>query len=68
MGLLDRFQSLLSRGKAPGRMSTRKVDINQRFERLREAVSGTMSNFYMARDRRDDRIVGLKVGDSMISC
>jgi serine/threonine protein kinase len=55
MGLLDRFQSLF-----PG---SKKVNIAERFELLREAVSGTMSNFYMARDRTDGRIVGLKIGD-----
>ncbi len=64
MGLLDRFQSLLQSGKTGRRrMSAKKVDISERFELLREAVSGTMSNFYMARDRQDDRIIGLKVGD-----
>ncbi|MCO6456079.1 MAG: serine/threonine protein kinase [Pirellulaceae bacterium] len=55
MGLLDRFQSMFQ--------GTKKVDVSDRFELLREAVSGTMSSFYMARDRRDGRIVGLKVGD-----
>ncbi|MEX0866495.1 MAG: serine/threonine-protein kinase [Pirellulales bacterium] len=54
MSLLDRLQSLFSDGK---------VNIAKRFERKREAVSGTMSKFYMARDRKTDRIVGLKVLD-----
>jgi serine/threonine-protein kinase len=40
-----------------------KVDIAARYEILREAVSGTMSNFHMARDRETDRIVGLKILD-----
>jgi serine/threonine-protein kinase len=40
-----------------------KVDVNARYEILREAVSGTMSNFHMARDRETDRIVGLKILD-----
>lgn len=53
MGMLDRIQGLL-KGK--------KVDISKRFELLKEAVSGTMSNFYMARDRENDKVVGLKVG------
>jgi serine/threonine-protein kinase len=53
MGLLDSFRSLL-RGK---------VNIRNRFELLREAISGTMSSFYMARDRQSDQIVGLKVLD-----
>ena len=30
---------------------TAKVNIRSRFELLREAISGTMSSFYMARDR-----------------
>lgn len=40
-----------------------KVDISKRYEMLREAVSGTMSDFYMARDRETDQIVGLKILD-----
>ncbi len=40
-----------------------KVDISARYEILREAVSGTMSQFYKARDRQTDRVVGLKVLD-----
>ena len=43
--------------------STRRIDIDERFERLRTAVSGTMSKFYAARDRENDRIVGLKLCD-----
>ena len=40
-----------------------KVDVASRYEILREAVSGTMSNFNMARDRETGKIVGLKVLD-----
>jgi serine/threonine-protein kinase len=40
-----------------------KVDVASRYEILREAVSGTMSNFHMARDRKTGDIVGLKVLD-----
>ncbi len=53
MGLLDSFKSLLRS----------KVNIRNRFELLREAISGTMSSFYMARDRKSGQIVGLKVLD-----
>ena len=53
MGLLDSFKSLLRS----------KVNIRNRFELLREAISGTMSSFYMARDRQSGEIVGLKVLD-----
>jgi serine/threonine-protein kinase len=48
------FKSLLEGGR---------VDISRRYEILREAVSGTMSDFHMARDRQTDQIVGLKVLD-----
>ncbi|MFV1966188.1 MAG: serine/threonine-protein kinase [Pirellulaceae bacterium] len=40
-----------------------RLDVDARFELLREGVSGTMSNFYMARDRKSGDIVGLKIGD-----
>lgn len=40
-----------------------KVDLDRRFEILRDAVSGTMSNFHMARDRETDKVVGLKILD-----
>ncbi len=58
MGLLDKFKTILS-SKAP-----KRVDIDARFEILRQAVSGTMSSFRKARDRETGRIVGLKVLDS----
>lgn len=54
MGIGKFFKSLLDSGK---------VDIASRYEILREAVSGTMSDFHMARDRQTDKIVGLKILD-----
>jgi serine/threonine-protein kinase len=54
LGISRFFKSLLDGGK---------VDIASRYEILREAVSGTMSNFHMARDRETDQIVGLKILD-----
>lgn len=54
MGISQIFKSILAGGK---------VDINSRYQILREAVSGTMSNFHMARDRETDQIVGLKILD-----
>jgi eukaryotic-like serine/threonine-protein kinase len=39
------------------------VDLAKRYALLRSAVQGTMSKFYMARDLRDGRVVGLKVLD-----
>jgi serine/threonine protein kinase len=41
----------------------RKVDVAERFERVREAVSGTMSSFFMAVDRTTGKTVGLKILD-----
>ncbi len=55
MSLLGSFKTLF-KGQA-------KVNVRSRFELLREAVSGTMSNFYMARDRSTKEVVGLKVLD-----
>ncbi len=54
MGLLDNVKSMLRGGK---------VDVRSRFELLREAISGTMSQFYMARDRQTGQVVALKVLD-----
>lgn len=48
------FKSLLDSGR---------VDLGKRYEILRAAVSGTMSNFHMARDRETGKIVGLKILD-----
>ena len=56
MGLLDSLKSLLP-------ASSSKVNVRTRFEILKEAISGTMSSFYMARDRQTDRVVGLKILD-----
>src|SRR5690242_15153484 len=53
MGLIGSFKSLFAA----------KVNIAKRFELLREAITGTMSNFYMARDRETGQIVGLKILD-----
>ena len=54
MGLFDKFSSIFQGSK---------VNIDRRFEKLRQGVAGTMSKFYVARDREHDRIVGLKVGE-----
>ncbi len=44
---------------------TKGVDIEARFERIRSAISGTMSNFYVAKDRANgNRIVGVKLCDT----
>jgi serine/threonine-protein kinase len=54
MGISGFFKSLLDGGR---------VDIARRYEILRDAVSGTMSNFHQARDRQTEQIVGLKILD-----
>ena len=54
MGISGFFKSLLEGGK---------VDISRRYEIMRDAVSGTMSDFHMARDRQTEQIVGLKILD-----
>ena len=41
----------------------RKLDVEGRFELMREAISGTMSKFYMARDRHSGQVFGLKIAD-----
>ena len=53
MGFLDRLTSLL----------TGRLDVHSRFTLERKAISGTMSKFYMARDRQSGEIVGLKILD-----
>lgn len=42
---------------------SRTVDLGERFQLVREAVYGTMSNFHMALDRTNDKTVGLKILD-----
>ena len=54
MALLSRFKSLVS---------SRKLNVSARFALLREAISGTMSSFYMARDLETNNVVGLKILD-----
>jgi serine/threonine-protein kinase len=54
MGLLDRLKSAFGGDR---------LDVKARFELLREAIYGTMSRFYMARNRRTGQIVGLKILD-----
>jgi serine/threonine protein kinase len=59
MGFFDSFKKLFS-GGGPTRQ---RVDLERRYEKLREGVSGTMSSFYKARDLRSGDIVGLKIID-----
>jgi serine/threonine-protein kinase len=41
----------------------RRVDVAERFQIVREAVSGTMSNFFMVTDRTTGKTCGLKLLD-----
>lgn len=52
MGLFDSLKTIFSSGR---------INIHDRFELLREAISGTMSEFYLARDKASGKVVGLKV-------
>ena len=54
MGFLSRLQSFFQ---------TKELDISKRFELLREAITGTMSQFYVARDIDSGKVVGLKLLD-----
>lgn len=56
MGLLDSLKKALA--------GNPRVDLSTRFERLKEAVAGTMSKFYKARDLKNGNVVGLKLLDS----
>lgn len=59
MGIFDRIQNVFGGGS-----DKKGVDIEARFERLRSSISGTMSNFYVAKDReRNNQIVGVKLCD-----
>jgi eukaryotic-like serine/threonine-protein kinase len=54
MGVFDKLRSMFS---------NERLNVNERFEILRSAVSGTMSRFYMVREKETGRIVGLKIAD-----
>ena len=54
MAIKDLFGSL-----SPGR----RLNVKARFELLKEAMSGTMSQVYKARDRETDKVVALKILD-----
>jgi serine/threonine-protein kinase len=55
VGLLDSLKSLVT---------SDKLNVESRYELLREAVTGTMSTFHMARDRKTGEVVGLKLLDA----
>lgn len=57
MGLFDTIRSAFrsSGGKV--------IDVEARFERSRTAATGTMSNFFVAKDRVRNQLVGVKILD-----
>lgn len=57
MGLFD---SLRSAFRASG---TKVIDVEVRFDRSRFSATGTMSNFFVAKDRERDALVGVKILD-----
>jgi len=73
MSLLDSLRSMFgsSGGQASGQPKSQsrgasrgKINIEERFERMRYSSSGTMSNFFVARDREYDKVVGVKLCDA----
>jgi len=56
MALLDSLRNLLF-SRSP------RLNVKARFALLREAIQGTMSSFYVARDLRTNQVVGLKILD-----
>ncbi|QDU26125.1 Serine/threonine-protein kinase PK-1 [Anatilimnocola aggregata] len=47
-----------------GMFADKRTDIGERFQILREAINGTMSNFHMALDHTTGKTVGLKILDT----
>jgi serine/threonine-protein kinase len=47
-----------------GMFADTRTDIGERFQILREAINGTMSNFHMALDHRNNKTIGLKILDT----
>jgi len=54
MSLISRIKSVLQGGK---------LDVESRFEKLREITTGSMSEFRIVRERSSGRILGLKILD-----
>ncbi|MCP4891589.1 MAG: serine/threonine-protein kinase [Rubripirellula sp.] len=59
MSFLDSIKSAFKSSSTGG-----KIDVEKRFSRQRTAVTGTMANFFVAKDHdHDDRMVGVKILD-----
>ncbi len=54
MPFIEQIKAILGAGR---------MNVSSRFALLREAIQGTMSDFYMARDLKTGKIVGLKILD-----
>jgi len=62
MSLLDSIRSVFSASGGSGKGN--RIDVQTRFGRQRTAVTGTMANFFVARDHaHNDRMVGVKILD-----
>lgn len=58
------FDSIKSAFKSSGPSTGGRIDVAGRFTRQRTAVTGTMANFFVAKDRENnDRMVGVKILD-----
>lgn len=57
MSLLDSLRSVFQSA------GSGRIDVETRFERMRTSATGTMSNFFVAKDRKTNRIVGVKLLD-----
>ncbi|TWU32818.1 serine/threonine protein kinase [Novipirellula artificiosorum] len=62
MGLFDSIKARLGSGASAAK-ATSRINVEARFERMRTSAIGTMSSFFVARDREQDRIVGVKLLD-----
>ncbi|MEE2936759.1 MAG: serine/threonine-protein kinase [Planctomycetota bacterium] len=59
MSFFDSIKSAFKSSSTGG-----KIDVEKRFSRQRTAVTGTMANFFVAKDHNhDDRLVGVKILD-----
>src|SRR5437764_120919 len=55
MSFLDKFKSFFEKPK--------DLDVSSRFEIMREAITGTMSNFHVVREISTGKVLGLKLLD-----
>lgn len=62
MGILEKIRAVFASGSS-NLAASGKLDVESRFERLRSAVSGTMSNFQAMREIQTGRVVGVKLLD-----